>query len=177
VTPIEGLSATGTVGGPFTPSSIAYTLANTGGSSVDWSAGKTADWVSLSTSGGTLAAGATVTVTVSLNNHADALAAGSYSDTVSFLNDTVGLEPHLLVVTLQVNPPFEFVLCTLVEPGTLEMRIQGTPGTEVVLEASTDLVSWTPLATQEVPADGTVTFTQPVNQEPPIRWFRVRANL
>ncbi len=67
VSPSGGLSASGSVGGPFSPSSQAYTLTNTGGSSIDWSASKTAAWVTLSTTSGTLAAGASATVSTGMS--------------------------------------------------------------------------------------------------------------
>ena len=174
VTPAEGLNTAGTVGGPFTPSSIHYTLANNGEAPLDWTAGLSHGWASLSADGGTLAAGATTIVTVSLNEYTGTLAAGSYTNTVRFRNDTAGDEPLLLAVTLEVRTPFVFVVWTLAEPGTLEMRIQGPPGTEGVLEVSMDLVSWTEVAVQEITSDGTATFNQPVNQDLPARWYRVR---
>ena len=46
--------------------------------------------MSLSATSGSLAPGATATVTVSLNANADSLAAGSYTDTLSFVNTTTG---------------------------------------------------------------------------------------
>jgi RHS repeat-associated protein len=92
VTPSDGLSSSGNQGGPFSPSSKNYTLQNTGGSSINWSASKGQTWVSLSGTSGTLAAGASTTVTVSINSNANSLTAGSYSyiDTVSFTNTTNG---------------------------------------------------------------------------------------
>ena len=88
VTPATGLVSSGTVGGAFTPSGATYTLSNTGNASLNWTAAKTAAWVTLSSASGTLAAGANTTVTASINATASTLAVGSYSDTITFTNST-----------------------------------------------------------------------------------------
>ena len=98
-----GLSADGLEGGPFSPSSIQYTLENTGGSSLEWSAISNESWVSLSNTSGTLAVGATTTVTVSINSNANSLGVGSYSDTVSFTNTINGAGDTSRSVSLTVN--------------------------------------------------------------------------
>jgi len=103
VTTSEGLSASGPLGGPFNPSSKQYTLQNTGGTSIDWSAAKTNDWVDLSSAGGTLAPSASTTVTVSINNNANALAPGAYTDTVNFNNTTNGAGSTTRAVNLTVQ--------------------------------------------------------------------------
>jgi hypothetical protein len=103
VSPAAGLTSTGPVGGPFTPSSQAYTLQNTGGTSIDWTAGKGETWTTLSAASGTLAPGNTATVTVSIDATADTLAAGGYSDTVSFTNTTNGLGTTSRAVALTVT--------------------------------------------------------------------------
>ena len=69
-----------------------------GGANLNWTATNTANWLTLSITGGTLAPGAGTNVTVSLNANANSLAAGSYSDTVSFTNtqrngSTTGRQP------------------------------------------------------------------------------------
>ncbi len=103
VTTAGGLSSSGNYGGPFSPSSQQYTLNNTGGSSINWTASKTATWVGLSAPSGTLAAGASTTVTVSFATAANSLAIGSYNDTVSFANTTNNNGNTTRGVALTVN--------------------------------------------------------------------------
>ena len=103
VTPVGGLMTMGNVGGPFNPSSLAYTLQNTGGTAIAWTAAKTQTWTTLSSTSGTLSAGATTTVTVSINAGANALAAGTYNDTVSFTNTTNGSGTTTRPVSLTVS--------------------------------------------------------------------------
>ena len=90
VSPSGGLTSSGSQGGPFSPASQSYTLTNIGGSSINWTAAKGQNWTGLSSTSGTLASGASATVTVSINSNASSLAVGSYSDTVSFTNTTNG---------------------------------------------------------------------------------------
>ncbi|GEM_PF-3140638 len=90
VTPGDGLVSSGPPGGPFTPDMITYTLTNHGGVSVDWTATKTEAWIDLSSAGGTLGAGASTTVDVTINSAANAFAVGGYADTVWFADSTTG---------------------------------------------------------------------------------------
>ena len=103
VTPAGGLTSSGTAGGPFTPPSVTYTVTNTGASPMNWTATKVASWVTLSAAGGTLAAGANTTVTASINSGANSLAAGSYSDNVTFTNTSNGIGNTTRPVSLTVN--------------------------------------------------------------------------
>jgi hypothetical protein len=89
VAPMEGLVSSGEQGGPFEPLSRDYTLTNVGTQPLDWSATRVRDWVSLSTpTSGTLAAGASTTLTVSIGAAAASLGVGTHQDTVSFVNTT-----------------------------------------------------------------------------------------
>jgi uncharacterized repeat protein (TIGR02543 family) len=90
VTPSAGLTASGAHGGPFTPSNATYTLQNTGNTTINWSASATQNWMTLSTSSGSLVPGASTTVTASINSSANSLTVGTYSDTVNFTNATNG---------------------------------------------------------------------------------------
>jgi hypothetical protein len=103
MSPAGGLSSSGVQGGSFSPLSQSYTLTNTGGAAINWTASKTQPWVTLSPASGTLAAGATATVTASINSGASSLAAGSYSDTVTFTNTTNGTGNSTRPVSLTVN--------------------------------------------------------------------------
>lgn len=98
-----GLTASGTAGGPFAPSALTYTLSNTGESSIVWTAVPSQPWIGVSSSSGTLAAGAQVTVTVSINTNANTLVAGSYTGSIAFKNTTNDYGNTSRSVALTVN--------------------------------------------------------------------------
>jgi hypothetical protein len=131
VNPSGGLSASGIQGGPFTPTSQVYTLQNGGGAIFSWTASKTQNWVSLSSTSGTLAAGASTTVTVSINSNANGLNPGNYSDTVTFINTTNGngnsTRPVALVV--QTIP-------------SIKVTVLAPNGGELMPSGSTQTVRW-----------------------------------
>ncbi len=112
VTPAGGFSSTGFQGGPFSPTNQTYTVSNAGPVSLNWNAVKSSNWLTLSVSGGTLAAGAGTNVVVTINTNANTLATNTYSDTVSFTNTTSGSGSATRSVTLTVNDtniyPFGF---------------------------------------------------------------------
>ena len=104
VTPSSVFSSVGAEGGPFAPSSMAYTLTNVGASSLDWAVAHTQNWVSVSAANGTLTAGASLVVTGLLNSAASLLTTGMYADTLVFSNSISGaLRPR--PVTLSVVTP------------------------------------------------------------------------
>src|SRR6185503_8323567 len=110
VLPASGLTSFGTVGGPFNPSSIVYTITNSGGSPLNWTAAKAQGWITLSATSGTLNPGATASVTVSINSAANSLVPGAYNDTVSFANTTTGNGSTSRQVSLTVNSIGQFAV-------------------------------------------------------------------
>ena len=88
VTPATGFTSTGPAGGPFSPLQQVYSVSNTGGSSINFTATATQPWVNVLGGSGALAAGASTNVVLSFTAAANALAAGTYNDTVTFTNTT-----------------------------------------------------------------------------------------
>jgi PKD repeat protein len=102
ITPSADFTLSGQPGGPFTPPSQVYTLTN-GGIAINWTASKTANWISLSATAGLLGGCAGTSITVSTNANANALAAGFYSDVISFSNATAATLIDTRNVNLQVG--------------------------------------------------------------------------
>jgi hypothetical protein len=97
-------SSAGQAGGPFVPSSIVYTITNSGTGPLSWTAAKTATWLTFSSSSGTINPGLTANVTVSINTAvANSLAQANYADTVTFTNATNGTGNTSRAVALQVQ--------------------------------------------------------------------------
>ena len=103
ITPAEDLVSMGIVGGPFAPDAKVYTLTNSTTSTLNWSAART-PWVSVSPSTGTLTAGATQDVTISIDASANTFGIGQYSSSVIFTNMHLGSSQYRNV-NLTVNPP------------------------------------------------------------------------
>ena len=121
ITPGGDFTSSGNQGGSFSPSSQIYTLNNTNATSLNWAAGKNASWLDLSASSGTLPAGASTDITVSVNSGANSLAGGAYFDTVTFSNSTTGgwvpRNVNLTVLTLgqlAISPVITFNATTQV---------------------------------------------------------------
>lgn len=121
VTPAGNFATSGNFSGPFTATQI-YTLTNPGNTSINWTVAKTQSWVTLSSTSGTLAAGASTPVTVSINSAANVLNVGGYSDTVTFTNSTNGVGNTTRGVALTVNAASASV--TL---GNLAQTYNGSP--------------------------------------------------
>ena len=105
----DDFASLGFQGGPFIPNNKTYTVINTGGAPLDWTAAKARTWVTLSKTSGTLAAGAADAVEVSFNAEASSLLVGSYTDTVTFSNVTSASGDTTRAVSLTVVTPSSMV--------------------------------------------------------------------
>ena len=166
VTPTSGVNSTGAVGGGFTPSSGTYTLSNTGTGTLNWTASKTAAWLSLSNTSGVLAAGATTTVSASLSVNANTLTAGAYSDTVTFTNtsNSSGNTTRVVALTVTSGPS--------PTPRQIHLHFAGVVGTNYTLQYSPDLSvgSWINIGT--VTSNGNFTETNPGRLAAPKGFYR-----
>ena len=104
ITPTSNYLAIGEFGGPFAPSSYTYTLTNVTPNAISWTAGTSASWDTLSATSGSLPAGSTTNITVSIvSASANTLPLGAYSDTLVFTNVNAGAALPSRTVTLQVG--------------------------------------------------------------------------
>lgn len=102
-----GFSASGPLGGPFVPSTKVYTVSNSGSQTIDFNVSKTQAFLTLSPNSGTLSAGQSLNVVVSINSAANGLPLGSHSDIVTFTNSTNNNGSTSRSVSLEVvtQPP------------------------------------------------------------------------
>ena len=124
VTPSGEMMVSGNPGGPFSPLSRDYTLQNIGSTEMKWKVFKSKRWLSLSQASGTLLPGESAVVTVSLNNLSHGLASGSYTDTLSFINQTNGSGNKYCLVVLSVGASLPTTVVST-NPPRLRVTVDG----------------------------------------------------
>jgi probable HAF family extracellular repeat protein len=130
VTPSTGVSAAGTQGGPFSPSSFSYMLSSTSGS-VGYSISGLPSWLTVSSASGTVTTAGT-TISFSVDASANTLAPGSYPATVSFANTNNGNGNAARAVSLTVNTT---------SPPPPTCSLSASPST--INQGQSALLSWT----------------------------------
>lgn len=108
VSPASVVTMSGFQGGPFSGQPVSYTLTNTEGNTINWSAAVTQNWTTLSATTGSISGtnqnpSASSTVTVSSNANTNLLNPGSFGDTLTFLNTTDGNGTTTRAITVQVS--------------------------------------------------------------------------
>jgi hypothetical protein len=93
--PETGFAAIGPVGGPFSVAGQIFTLTNESTSAILWTLSNTNSWLGVSSTNGTLAAGAASNLTVSLSSTDTNLPAGTYSGSIWITNQNNGLAQQL----------------------------------------------------------------------------------
>jgi len=100
--------------------------------------------------------------------HAYAIA-GSFTVMVSIAD--VGGQTASTSFTVTVQPSI-FVLNPSVSGGSFSCQILGIANTAYVIEASTNLLNWTPIKTNSSPV-GIISFSDPINSHS-LRYYRVK---
>jgi hypothetical protein len=106
VTPAGNFAATGNRGGPFSPPSATYRIANNDICAANWTAataGASPNWLTLNRTSGALAPGSSVLVAANINTNANGLIPGVYASTVSFRNATTNTLAASRSAQLTVN--------------------------------------------------------------------------
>ena len=91
ITPSEDSISAGNEGGPFDPPSVVYTLNNGGATALNWAVEPNVPWLDVNPKTGSLLAGKSTSVTVSINANANILPQGEHIGPVSFTNLTAGV--------------------------------------------------------------------------------------
>jgi hypothetical protein len=173
VTPSTNIVASGTQGGPFSPSSFQYQLSASTGSA-NYSISGLPNWLTASSTSGTASTSAS-TVTFTVNANATGLAPGSYGPTnITFTNSDTGQGTQTRTATLAVNAPVLQVAPAAnisatgnqgaLPPSSFQYQISANGGT--VNYAISGVPSWlSPSSTSgNVSSSGTtVTFTMNAN--------------
>ena len=104
LTPAVGFSSAGGLGGPFNPVSKTYLIQNTSTNlGLSWGASCASNWISISPTGGVLAAGGRTSFVVSVNANANVLGERRYYATLAFTNRTNGKGSCARGIDLLVN--------------------------------------------------------------------------
>ena len=141
ITPSSDVVASGSYGGPFTPSSFQYQLSTPSGT-VNYSISGIPDWLTASSTTGTASPSPTI-VTFTTNSTANSLSPGTYSSTITFTNTTTNKIVLVITAKLTVSPlATTTALVSAPNPSTL--------GQTVTFTATVSAASGTPT--------GTVTF-------------------
>lgn len=127
VSPQLAQTIQGVQGGPFDPSTIAFSLSNPGATEISWSLAGLENWLDASASEGVISPGGAVEVSVSVNQNAAALPAGNYAASLQWIDANQPDTPLIREVSLQVDPlpgvlaldSNEDFVVNLLEDGTL----------------------------------------------------------
>ena len=90
ITPASDFAAIGSVGGPFQPATMSYSVSNIGNTSINFSVTENISWLNVTPNTGSLAANESAEIAFSVTANAATLATGEYNGEVQFSNLTNG---------------------------------------------------------------------------------------
>lgn len=129
ITPQTDIAALGPVGGPFVPPYFSYQLKALNGN-IDFSVTTLPNWLSATSTAGTVTAGQTITLTFHINSNANALAAGLAGPSpFAIFNNTNNIGSRILNPTLTVGQGGDLTLLSAVLPASRSVKVGGPPAT------------------------------------------------
>jgi subtilisin family serine protease len=160
----DGAAFAGRRRGPFAPELIRLALGNTGTESLSWIASTDQDWFELSATNGSLMMGGTDQLIIRITTNALEFIPGRYLGQIRFSDPADGRLWGIQTLELEVRVSQPLLLSVLAPrpDGPLPIRAFGDPGTTVQLEASTNCLDWTPMATNRIPREGMFEWSQPL---------------
>ena len=120
VQPMDGLTATGYSGGPFSPASKVYGITNKSSQAISFTVTSSDPWLSVSPSSWLLQARGAIQVTATVNAQASSLPVGTHFASVTFSNQVSGLVQFRPVVLTVVG-----TLCDAVDRCDLDWTTGG----------------------------------------------------
>ncbi|HON08901.1 MAG TPA: hypothetical protein PLW02_12465, partial [Verrucomicrobiota bacterium] len=104
IIPDSPFESSGIIGRSFYPSVGYYIFTNAGAGQLSWFAQKTADWIYISPTNGTLAPEQTNLFEIVINSNATNLSVGEYSDVITVYTTNGTAERYTITSTLKVYP-------------------------------------------------------------------------
>jgi hypothetical protein len=120
ITPSAGFVSSGPYGGPFSVTNQNFTLTNTAPAPLNWILANTSQWLTVSSSNGTLTSnGPAAIVSAGLDSAAALLPVGAYTNILWFtnLNDTVAQSRQFILTISQAAPLLNWPMTSAVTYG------------------------------------------------------------
>jgi hypothetical protein len=142
ITPSSNIVASGSYGGPFTPSSFQYQLSTSSGT-VNYSISGIPNWLTASSTTGTATTSPT-TVTFTTNSTANSLSPGTYNATITFTNTTTSKIALVIAAKLTVSPQATTTaLVSAPNPSTIGQSVTFTATVSASVGTPTGTVTFT----------------------------------
>lgn len=116
ISPGDGFIATGALGGPFDPANKVYTISNDTQQPATWTATASQPWITLSPPSGSLSAGETMPLTVTLNAQANDLPQGTHIASFTLVNPGTG-RSQTRSIAVQINSMSVYSFDLETDPG------------------------------------------------------------
>lgn len=162
----------GGLGGPFSPSSVAVELHNSGGAPLEWTSTPSAAWIEVSPAAGRLIPGGSATVHMSISTNTSSLTAGMHNGSVEFKNSSVaGSTVFSQPLRVRVDAILQGSSASL-RDGKFQAELPAPQSGMFAVEHSVDLQNWVLLTTIDA-SNGGVKFTDTETSEAQ-RFYRLR---